>query len=140
MAYTTATAMQDPSHICVLQHSLWQRLILNPLSKARDGTCNLMVPSWICFHCATMGTPKKLYSLLLSCTLYPRISGPELLIAVCGIPHGCSDETHGAFVIRNVYTSEISSRTRTQSHQLYPLTASVKPSFIHLHINSMSTH
>ena len=30
--------------------------ILNPLRKARDRTCILMVPSQICFHCATMGT------------------------------------------------------------------------------------
>ena len=33
-----------------------QRWILDPLSEARDGTCNLMVPSWICFHCTTEGT------------------------------------------------------------------------------------
>ena len=32
-------------------------LILNPLSKARDRTCNLMIPSRICFRCVTMGTP-----------------------------------------------------------------------------------
>ena len=31
--------------------------ILNPLSEARDQTCNLMVPSQIRFHCAMMGTP-----------------------------------------------------------------------------------
>ena len=30
---------------------------LGPLNKARDQTRNLMVPSWICFHCAIMGTP-----------------------------------------------------------------------------------
>ena len=30
---------------------------LNPLSKARDPTCNLMVPSRIRFHCAMTGTP-----------------------------------------------------------------------------------
>ena len=35
-----------------------QRRILNPLSKARDRTCNLMVPSTICFCCTTMGTPQ----------------------------------------------------------------------------------
>ena len=29
----------------------------NPLSGARDQTCNLMVPSWIHFCCATTGTP-----------------------------------------------------------------------------------
>ena len=29
----------------------------NPLSKGRGRTRNLMVPSWICYHCTTMGTP-----------------------------------------------------------------------------------
>jgi len=29
-----------------------------PELKARDQTCNLMVSSWIRFHCAMMGTPK----------------------------------------------------------------------------------
>ena len=46
-AYTTATATQDPSCICDLHHSSWQYQILNPLSKARDRTRNLMIPSWI---------------------------------------------------------------------------------------------
>jgi len=50
-AYITATATQDPSHICDLHHSSWPCWILNPLSEARDRT------SWIRFHCATMGTP-----------------------------------------------------------------------------------
>ena len=40
-AYTTATAMQDPSIICNLHHSSQQRWVLNPLSEARDWTCNL---------------------------------------------------------------------------------------------------
>ena len=40
-AYTTATAMPDPSHICNLGSSLWQHQILNPLSEARDQTCIL---------------------------------------------------------------------------------------------------
>ena len=34
-ADTTATAMQDLSHICDLHHSSRQRQILNPLSEAR---------------------------------------------------------------------------------------------------------
>ena len=55
-AYTTAPAMQDPSHIC--NHSSWQCQIFNPLSEARDQTHNLMVPSWICFHCAVNGNSK----------------------------------------------------------------------------------
>ena len=41
-AYTTATAMLDPSPICNLRHSLSQHWILNPLSEARDWTCILM--------------------------------------------------------------------------------------------------
>ena len=36
LAYTTATATQDPSLICNLYHSSQQRWILNPLSEARD--------------------------------------------------------------------------------------------------------
>ena len=34
-AYTTATAMPDPSRLCDLHHSSWQCWILDPLSKAR---------------------------------------------------------------------------------------------------------
>ena len=46
-AYTRATAMQDPSCIYNLHHSSRQRQILKPLSKTRDRTRNLMVPSRI---------------------------------------------------------------------------------------------
>jgi len=35
-ANTTATATWDPSLVCDLHHSSWQRHILNPLSRARD--------------------------------------------------------------------------------------------------------
>ena len=41
-----------------LHHSSQQCGILNPLSEARDRTCNLMVPNRIHFHCATTGTPE----------------------------------------------------------------------------------
>jgi len=47
LAYTTATATQDPSHVCDLHHSSQQCQILNPLSKARDPTCVLMDASQI---------------------------------------------------------------------------------------------
>uniref|UniRef100_A0A8D0ZHL9 Uncharacterized protein n=1 Tax=Sus scrofa TaxID=9823 RepID=A0A8D0ZHL9_PIG len=40
--YATTTATRNPNCIFSLHCSSWQRRILNPLSKARDGTCNLM--------------------------------------------------------------------------------------------------
>ena len=54
-ACTTAAATPDPSCICDLHHSSGQRRILNPLSKARDRTCHLTVPSRISFHFAMRG-------------------------------------------------------------------------------------
>ena len=56
LAYTTATATPDPSHICDLHYSSGQHQILNPLIEARDQTCNLM-PSQIRFCRAATGTP-----------------------------------------------------------------------------------
>ena len=37
-AYATATATRDPSLVCDLHHSSWQRWVFNLLSEARDGT------------------------------------------------------------------------------------------------------
>ena len=42
-----ATAIPDPSRFCDLHLSSQQRQIVNPLSKGRDRTRNLMVPSQI---------------------------------------------------------------------------------------------
>ena len=56
-AYTTATAILNPSCVCNLHHSSQQHWIPYPLSEARDGTPILMHTSQICFHCATTGTP-----------------------------------------------------------------------------------
>ena len=56
LAYTTATAMPDPSHICDLHHCSWQRQILNPLRERRDRTCILMDASQIRFCWAMAGT------------------------------------------------------------------------------------
>ena len=47
MAYTTATAMSDPSLVYHLHHSSQQRPTLNPLSKARDQTRVLLDTSQV---------------------------------------------------------------------------------------------
>ena len=52
LAYTTATAMLDPSHVCDLYHSSWQFWILNQMSGARDWTCVLMDTSRVRYHWA----------------------------------------------------------------------------------------
>ena len=77
LAYTTAMATPDPRRVCILHHSSWQCWILKPLSEARDRTLNLMVPSRICFHCATVGTPPLPYSELTF--RIPNLSGTKHL-------------------------------------------------------------
>ena len=49
-AYTTVTATPDLSRVFNLQHSSQQYQILNPLSKARDQTQNLMDTSQVHYH------------------------------------------------------------------------------------------
>ena len=61
LAYTTATATWNLSHVCNLHHSSWQCWILNPLREARDGTGDLMDTSGVCYHWATTGTPTWLF-------------------------------------------------------------------------------
>ena len=46
-AYAKATATQDLSHVYNLHHSSQQCWILNPLGKAREGTCILVDTSWV---------------------------------------------------------------------------------------------
>ena len=67
--YTTAPATRDPSRGCDRHHSSWQRRIPDPLRKARDRTRILMDTSWICFHCAMMGTPRMYFSIWLKTIL-----------------------------------------------------------------------
>ena len=59
LAYTIATAMWDPSHICDLHLRSQQHRILNPLSEARDQTLILMDTSQAHYHWATTGTPSR---------------------------------------------------------------------------------
>mgnify|MGYP001469406772 CR=1 FL=1 len=63
-AYAKATAIPDPGGICDLHHSSQQHQIFNLLSKARDRTRNLLIPSRIRFNCATMGTPSYLLTFV----------------------------------------------------------------------------
>ena len=65
LAYATTIAMPDPSHICELHDSSQQCQILNPQAEARDRTRNLMVPSQICFPCATTGTPVLIFKVII---------------------------------------------------------------------------
>ena len=41
--WITAKVTQDLSHVCKLHHSSWQRWIPNPMSRAREQTCVLMI-------------------------------------------------------------------------------------------------
>ena len=50
LAYATAIAMKDPSHVCDLHHCSQQLLILNPPIGARDLTYVFLGASQICFH------------------------------------------------------------------------------------------
>ena len=58
-AYTTATAMPDPRHICELHCSLQQCQILNPLTEARDQNRVLMDTSLVCYCWAKTGTSNR---------------------------------------------------------------------------------
>ena len=66
-AYTTATATQDPSHVCDLHHSSWQCQIFNSLSEARDPTRILMDT---CYPWATKGTPKVIFVTFYQCQFF----------------------------------------------------------------------
>ena len=58
LAYTTATATWNPSHIFNLHHNSWQHPIPGPTQ------CILMDTSRIHFHCTTKGTPTYFIFLL----------------------------------------------------------------------------
>ena len=89
------------SHTYNLHHSSQQHQILNPLSEARDRTHNLMVLSWICSRCTTMGTPvQHLFTSLSSisevkwflwyCHIYRRLSWRQNLYQTSQkIKRGC---------------------------------------------------
>ena len=67
LAYATAIAMPDLSHICELLSHSWQRRILNTLSEARVWTHILMDTSWVL---NPMKTPNFFPSFFLSFFLF----------------------------------------------------------------------
>ena len=98
LAYTTAITTQDLSHVCNLYYSSQQRQILNPLNKARDWTCKLMVLRCIRFCHATMGTPswwiiKANFFFLFPLHLKPmNFLGQGLNLSHnCHLCHSCSN-------------------------------------------------
>ena len=70
LAYTTATATQDPSCICNLHHSSRQHRIPDPLGKARDQTLILMDASQIHFHWTTREHPGFQFADMLTNTYF----------------------------------------------------------------------
>ena len=74
-AYTTATAMQDPSHVCNLPCSLQQLRILNPLREARDGAC---IPTdTICLNLLSHNRNSQIYTLDGLIFLFPLVQLAE---------------------------------------------------------------
>ena len=74
LAYTTATTMPDPSHICSLHHSSGQCRILNPLSEARDQTCILVDTSWVCLELSHHGDSEISSLIIISAGKMVRMS------------------------------------------------------------------
>ena len=62
LAYTTASATLDPSHVCALHHSSRQHGILNPPSRARDRTCILVDTSRVPNQPCHSGNSPKILS------------------------------------------------------------------------------
>ena len=67
LAPATVTATPDLSNVCNPHHSSQQRWIVNPLSKARDGTRTgiLMDTTQVRYHWATVGTLGVSFQLFL---------------------------------------------------------------------------
>ena len=119
-AYATATAILDWSRICDLHHSSRQHLILNPLNEAWGRTCVLTDTSYICFHCATTGTP--LASFLKEDFPDPSHTGLGPSVAI--IPYMVVTRLH---VFRIHCPHETMSFSRTEAVGGIALSLSLKP-------------
>ena len=72
----TATATPGLSCTCDLHHSSWPHQILNPLSKARDGTHFLMDTSWVLNPLSHKGNCGSFLLLFFGCPVAYGVSGP----------------------------------------------------------------
>ena len=110
LAYTAATAAQDPSYVCDLHHSSQQCWIPNPLSEARDRTASswilvrfviaepwqelLVLTIWIpkCAVCLLAGSLPCFVSApfrISECIVWPQASPlcvPFCVLRLCGPP------------------------------------------------------
>ena len=104
----TATAIQDPSHVCDLYPSSRQCWILNPRSEARDRTRHLMVPSWICLCCAMTGAPSGLifffWSLTTFITLCSCLSPFSVLVPASRWPWETSSRLSTGSIFRRTWS------------------------------------
>ena len=84
-AYTTATAMPDPSLICDLPCSSQQCRILNPPSEARDRTCNLIDISWVLSLLSHSGNSEAPIPWVLAAPFLHDLPQPRLVVKFLGI-------------------------------------------------------
>ena len=83
-AYTTATAMLDPSWVCNLHRSSQRCWILNPLIEAREQTHVLLGTSWFVNHWDTTGTPLlHILKLVLKFFIMRLNHGKDRILCSC---------------------------------------------------------
>ena len=83
-AYTTATATPNLSCSCDLHHSSGQHWSLNSLSEARDQTCILTDPSWVCNPLSHNGNSFVAYFFyLIVCTSSMPVTSTLFCPAFC---------------------------------------------------------
>lgn len=61
--------------------SLWERRILNPSSRDRDGSSIFMDTSWFCYCRATVGSPAPVLSKLAKLVIHDALDETHKVIA-----------------------------------------------------------